>query len=77
MRYSMKLTVERTEGSLSRVLGLVGRRGYGVHYAVARAEEGAHMLEVSLVLEGPGPSESFARQVLEEAGATRVEFPAA
>lgn len=77
MRYSMRVTVERSEGSFARVLALVGDRGYGVQYAVARAEDEAPTMEVSLVLDGPLPSEAFARQVSEEAGATRVEFRAA
>ncbi len=77
MRYTMRLTVDRTEGSLSRVLGLFDRRGWGVRYAVVRAEDEAPTMEVSLVVDGPGPSESFLLQAREEAGATRVEFPAA
>jgi len=63
MTYTLQVHMQKAEGSLIRVLGLVGRRGFDVVHASANSIDGGKAMELTVVITGVRPGEVLARQV--------------
>lgn len=71
MTATLQIQLKRAEGSLLRLLGLVGRRGFETEEISARSLE-KHM-DVVLTVRGTRPVDVLTRQILNLEDVERVE----
>jgi acetolactate synthase II small subunit len=64
MNHTLRMSIQKVEGAMIRLLGLIERRGFSVTAMNARADDAAQQVEITLQLRSKGRSvEVLTRQI--------------
>jgi len=64
MNHTLRMTIQKVEGAIIRLLGLIERRGFSVTGMNAHADEAAQQVEITVHVNSAGRSiETLAKQI--------------
>ena len=64
MNHTLRMTIQKVEGAIIRLLGLIERRGFSVTAMNAHSDDAAQQVEITLQLRSTGRSvDTLTRQI--------------